>query len=135
VWRLTGKPLSALQGAAKTDLPFELKAIAIFPDREELKKKIAVRFQAMLRAGLVDEVKGLRRRYRLNTAMPSMRAVGYRQVWEHLEGHYDRETLKERAITATRQLAKRQLTWLRSFAGIERIEANADALACRVQSG
>ena len=135
VWRLTGKPLSSLQGAAKTDLPFALKAIAIFPDREQLKKKIAVRFEAMLRAGLIDEVKALKQRYRLNANLPSMRAVGYRQVWEYLEGHYDREALKEKAVAATRQLAKRQITWLRSFAGIERLEANAEALASRLQSG
>ncbi len=123
VWKITGKPLSALQGAAKAELPFALKAIAIFPDRQELKKKIAARFEAMLLAGLVDEVKGLKKKYRLDAAMPSMRAVGYRQVWEHLEGRYDKETLRERAVVATRQLAKRQMTWLRSFPDLLRLDA------------
>ena len=123
VWRLTGKPLSALQGAAKSELPFALKGIAIVPDREVLGQKIEKRFAAMLRLGLIDEVKQLKRKYRLNASLPSMRAVGYRQVWEYLEGRYDKETLKEKAVAATRQLAKRQLTWLRSFPDLVRLDA------------
>jgi tRNA dimethylallyltransferase len=123
VWQVTGKPLSALHGAAKTDLPFALKGIAIVPDREVLRQRIERRFEAMLRLGLIDEVKTLKRRYRLSASMPSMRAVGYRQVWEYLEGRYDKETLKEKAVTATRQLAKRQLTWLRSFPDLLRLDA------------
>jgi tRNA dimethylallyltransferase len=123
VWQVTGKPLSALHGAAKADLPFALKGIAIVPDREVLKQRIERRFEAMLRLGLIDEVKTLKRRYRLNASMPSMRAVGYRQVWEYLEGRYDKETLKEKAVAATRQLAKRQLTWLRSFPDLLRLDA------------
>jgi tRNA dimethylallyltransferase len=122
VWRLTGKPLSALQGAAKSELPFALKGIAIVPDREVLGQKIEKRFAAMLRLGLIDEVKQLKRKYRLNASLPSMRAVGYRQVWEYLEGRYDKETLKEKAVAATRQLAKRQLTWLRSFPDLVRLD-------------
>jgi tRNA dimethylallyltransferase len=123
VWQVTGKPLSALHGAAKTDLPFALKGIAIVPDREVLRQRIERRFEAMLRLGLIDEVKTLKRRYRLSASMPSMRAVGYRQVWEYLEGRYDKETLKEKAVAATRQLAKRQLTWLRSFPDLLRLDA------------
>jgi tRNA dimethylallyltransferase len=123
VWRITGKPLSALHGAAKTDLPFGLKGIAIVPAREVLQQRIERRFEAMLRLGLIDEVKTLKRRYRLNPSMPSMRAVGYRQVWEYLAGRYDKETLTEKAVTATRQLAKRQLTWLRSFPDLLRLDA------------
>jgi tRNA dimethylallyltransferase len=123
VWRLTGKPLSALQGAAKSELPFALKGIAILPDREVLKHRIEKRFLAMLRLGLIDEVKQLKRKYRLSASLPSMRAVGYRQVWEYLEGRYDKETLREKAVTATRQLAKRQLTWLRSFPDLVRLDA------------
>jgi tRNA dimethylallyltransferase len=122
VWRLTGKPLSALQGAAKSELPFALKGIAIVPDRDVLGQKIEKRFAAMLRLGLIDEVKQLKRKYRLNASLPSMRAVGYRQVWEYLEGRYDKETLKEKAVAATRQLAKRQLTWLRSFPDLVRLD-------------
>jgi tRNA dimethylallyltransferase len=123
VWRLTGKPLSALQGAARAELPFEVKGLALLPDRSLLHDRIERRFEAMLRLGLVDEVKGLRKKYRLDASMPSMRAVGYRQVWEYLEGRYDKETLKEKAVAATRQLAKRQFTWLRSFPDLLRLDA------------
>jgi tRNA dimethylallyltransferase len=128
VWRLTGRPLSTLQGGARQDLPFELKGIALMPERAVLHERIAQRFDAMLELGLIDEVRALRQRYRLSAAMPSMRAVGYRQVWEYLEGRYDKETLKEKAVTATRQLAKRQLTWLRSFPGLQRITPGPAAL-------
>jgi len=124
VWRLTGKPLSALQGAKRQELPFTLKSFALVPsDREALHARIAQRFDAMLAAGLVEEVRGLKRRYKLAPGMPSMRAVGYRQVWEHLEGTTDEATMRARAVAATRQLAKRQLTWLRSFSGLVRMDA------------
>jgi tRNA dimethylallyltransferase len=128
VWKLTGKPLSSLQGAASAELPFALEAMALIPEREMLKQKIEKRFDAMLRLGLVDELKALRKKYRLTAALPSMRAVGYRQVWEFLEGKGDQATMRSRALTATRQLAKRQLTWLRSFEGIEPIQADVAAL-------
>jgi tRNA dimethylallyltransferase len=124
VWRLTGRPLSALQGTSRHALPFRLKAFALVPsDREALHARIARRFDAMLAAGLVDEVRRLRQRFKLSPAMPSMRAVGYRQVWEYLEGAFDEATMKARAVAATRQLAKRQLTWLRSFSDLVRLEA------------
>jgi tRNA dimethylallyltransferase len=122
VWKLTGKPLSSLQGATRVELPFELKGIALVPDRAVLHRKIEKRFDAMLRMGLVDELKGLRKKYRLDASMPSMRAVGYRQVWEFLEGETDEATMRARAVTATRQLAKRQLTWLRSFPDLIRLD-------------
>jgi tRNA dimethylallyltransferase len=123
VWRIAGKPLSALQGIAGNDLPFDLKGIALVPDRAVLHERIGQRFDAMLRLGLIDEVKQLKKKHRLNAAMPSMRAVGYRQVWEYLDGRYDKESLREKAIAATRQLAKRQLTWLRSFPDLLRLDA------------
>jgi tRNA dimethylallyltransferase len=123
VWRLTGRPLSTLQGVARQDLPFELKGIALMPERAVLHERIARRVDAMLELGLIDEVRGLRQRYRLSAAMPSMRAVGYRQVWEYLEGRYDKAALREKAVAATRQLAKRQSTWLRSFPGLVRLDA------------
>ncbi|HXM83496.1 MAG TPA: tRNA (adenosine(37)-N6)-dimethylallyltransferase MiaA [Burkholderiales bacterium] len=123
VWRLTGKPLSALQGAAQSHLPFQLKGFALLPEREALHERIARRFDAMLQAGLVNEVKGLRARYRLTAGMPSMRAVGYRQVWQYLENEINETEMRERAIAATRQLAKRQLTWLRSFPDLIRLDA------------
>ena len=138
VWRLTGKPLSALHGVAKNELPFRLKAFALVPrDRAELHRRIAERFAGMLQAGLVDEVKALRRHYRLTPGMPSMRAIGYRQVWQHLEGDIDAAALAERAVAATRQLAKRQLTWLRGFPDVERLDVSpaavdVEALASRI---
>jgi tRNA dimethylallyltransferase len=123
VWQLTGKPLSALQGGAQSDLPFQLKGFALLPEREALHERIARRFDAMLQAGLVNEVKRLRVRYRLTAGMPSMRAVGYRQVWQHLENEISETEMRERALAATRQLAKRQLTWLRSFPDLIRLDA------------
>ena len=134
VWRLTGKPLSALQGATRASLPFALKAFALVPaEREALHERIARRFDAMLQAGLVDEVKRLRSRYRLTLGMPSMRAVGYRQVWQYLEGELDEQAMCEQAIAATRQLAKRQLTWLRSFTDVETVADDAAQLAARIR--
>ena len=115
VHRLSGTPLSALQGARDADDAPDLLAIALVPsDRASLHRRIAERFDAMLAAGLVNEVRALRDRYRLNASMPSMRCVGYRQVWDVLEGAQSADDLRARGIAATRQLAKRQLTWLRS---------------------
>ena len=128
VWRVTGKPLSALHGAAPSDLPFELKGVALIPERAVLHERIRARFEAMLKLGLIEEVKALQKKYRLSASMPSMRAVGYRQVWEYLEGRLDEDALKEKAIVATRQLAKRQLTWLRSFPGLTRVDSAEAAL-------
>lgn len=129
VWRLTGKPLSSLQGHSRAELPFRLSAFALLPeDRDALQRRIAGRFDRMLAAGLVEEVEALRKRYALSASLPSMRAVGYRQVWQHLEGELGREEMRERAIAATRQLAKRQLTWLRSFGDV-RVVRHADDIA------
>ncbi|HEY5897353.1 MAG TPA: tRNA (adenosine(37)-N6)-dimethylallyltransferase MiaA [Burkholderiales bacterium] len=129
VWRLTGKPLSALQGIARGTLPFALKGFALVPaDRAALHERIAQRLDAMLKAGFVDEVKRLRERYRLTPGMPSMRAVGYRQVWQYLDGAIDAATMREQAVAATRQLAKRQLTWLRSFTDLQPVGEDAEKL-------
>ena len=120
VWELTGKPISELQRAAAASLPFELKAYALVPeDRAELHRRIAERFERMLEDGLVEELRALRKRYDLNAGLPSMRCVGYRQAWDYLEGAASRAELRERGIAATRQLAKRQLTWLRSLPGLQ----------------
>jgi tRNA dimethylallyltransferase len=115
VFRITGKPMSALQGARVADsLPFRFIPLALIPsDRAVLHKRIEQRFEAMLAAGLVEELAALREKYALAPELSAMRCVGYRQAWEHLEGAYDRATLHDRGIYATRQLAKRQLTWLR----------------------
>jgi tRNA dimethylallyltransferase len=130
VYRATGTPLSDLHTAPRAVLPFDLKAYALVPaDRAALHRRIAQRFDAMLAAGLVAEVEALRERYRLHAALPSMRCVGYRQVWEHLEGAYDRKALREKGIIATRQLAKRQLTWLRSLPDLELLDPEAPEVA------
>jgi tRNA dimethylallyltransferase len=123
VFRISGHPISALQRGAAAPPPFAIEACALLPERPALHASIEMRFDAMLAAGLVDEVKDLKRRHRLCADMPSMRAVGYRQVWEFLEGQCDAATMRARAIAATRQLAKRQLTWLRSFSGLLRLDA------------
>jgi tRNA dimethylallyltransferase len=133
VHRATGRPLSTLQTAARAPLPFGLTSFALVPeDRAALHARIAVRFDAMLQDGLIEEVRALRRRFALDPGLPSMRCVGYRQVWDHLVGAYDRATLRERGIAATRQLAKRQLTWLRSLPEVERF-SDVDRLAARLR--
>jgi tRNA dimethylallyltransferase len=118
---LTGKPMSELLARRdKPQLPFELVSFALEPsDRAVLHGRIALRFDQMLGQrddeGLVSEVARLRARGDLSPGLPSMRCVGYRQAWDYLEGKIDRAALRETGIIATRQLAKRQLTWLRSM--------------------
>ena len=119
VWKLTGEPLSKIQLRKEAPLPFALRAFALVPERAELHRRIAGRFEAMLAAGLVDEVRSLKSRFALHPGLPSMRAVGYRQAWEFLEGRFGADELRSRGIAATRQLAKRQLTWLRGFRDVE----------------
>src|SRR5262249_12917543 len=115
VYELSGRPLSALQGAREPSGVADYLAFALIPaDRAELHRRIAERFDAMLAAGLIDEVRRLGTRHALSVDMPSMRCVGYRQVWRYLEDDGDRAALRARGVAATRQLAKRQLTWLRS---------------------
>ncbi len=132
VVRLTGRTLGSFfaEQAAST-LPFNMLNIALVPsDRSVLHARIGERFAAMLAAGLVDEVKALRKKYTLDAGLPSMRCVGYRQVWEMLDGELPAKELRERGIYATRQFAKRQLTWLRSMEGlaiVDPLTANAGA--------
>ncbi len=95
-------------------LPWRILKLALVPrDRERLRRRIATRFDAMLAAGFLDEVRRLRARGDLSAELPALRAVGYRQAWQHLDGALDATAFRQRAIDATRQLAKRQLTWLR----------------------
>lgn len=130
---LTGRPLSEQQGGEKTPLPYRLIAIGLEPaDRAILHERIAGRFDAMLANGLIDELRELRRRFRLSADMPSMRCVGYRQVWQHLDGDFDLETLRDKGIAATRQLAKRQLTWLRAMPWRRSVAADADDAVAQV---
>jgi tRNA dimethylallyltransferase len=91
-------------------------------ERSVLHARIAQRFRAMLDAGLVDELRALRKRYALHEALPSMRAVGYRQAWQAIEDPRDMAMLEARGVAATRQLAKRQLTWLRAMDDVERLD-------------
>ena len=126
VLRLAGRPMSELlKGAPATPpLPFDLMALSLEPsDRAVLHERIAQRFDSMLDAGLVDEVRRLRERFPdLAGAMPSMRCVGYRQVWDMLEGALPARELRDRGIFATRQLAKRQITWLRAMDDLIRFD-------------
>ena len=120
VFRISGKPMSQLLGGGKpAGLPFRLIELALVPsDRGALHQRIEARFDAMLKDGLVEELQLLRERHALRSTLPSMRCVGYRQAWQFLEGDLDRGELRNRGIFATRQLAKRQLTWLRGMPGI-----------------
>jgi tRNA dimethylallyltransferase len=128
VYELSGRPISALQGARRSPAEAGFVSLALVPhDRAELHRRIATRFDAMLAAGLVDELSGLRRRFRLDASMPSMRCVGYRQAWQFIDGVCDHDELRARGTAATRQLARRQLTWLRSLQ-----EQAFDAYAPRV---
>ncbi len=116
VYYLTGRPMSAhLNGLPEHTLPFELYTAALIPEnRARLHENIALRFHLMLEQGFIGEVENLRRLYpSLTSDSPAIRCVGYRQAWEHLDGATDRQTFIEKGIAATRQLAKRQLTWLR----------------------
>jgi len=116
VFELTGKPLTKHQKEAQIDaLPYRLLKIALIPEeRTWIRELAATRFEKMLEQGFLDEVKALYERGDLHADLPSIRCVGYRQAWQYLEGELDYEEMKERAVIATRQLAKRQMTWLRS---------------------
>ena len=130
VWELSGRPISELQTSAEPALPFQLKTFALVPgDRAELHRRIAVRFDAMLASGLVEELRGLRGSFDLQLKLPSMRCVGYRQAWHFLEGEIGERELRETGVAATRQLAKRQLTWLRSLPDLQPAEGLASALS------
>jgi tRNA dimethylallyltransferase len=115
VIELTGRPLSEQQGRPRARFPYRLLKLALVPaDRDLLRERIARRFDGMLAAGFLDEVRRLRARGDLDPELPALRAVGYRQAWQHLDGGTGPREFRERAIFATNQLAKRQLTWLRS---------------------
>lgn len=138
VYLLSGRSMTLLHGdsgpgAKESDnsLPFSLGFFAIQPpNRTVLHEKIAVRFRQMLRDGLVEEVQALHRRGDLSESLPSIKSVGYRQIWQYLEGHLDYDGMVERSIIATRQLAKRQLTWLRGWEGLQILcDSQAESVA------
>ncbi len=125
VYEVSGRAISELHAekpaGAAPDLPCNLLFLGMLPERAPLHEAIAQRFHAMLAAGFVDEVSTLRERGDLTVDMPSMRSVGYRQVWEYLDKKYDYAEMIEKGIAATRQLAKRQYTWLRSWANLHSV--------------
>ncbi len=131
VIEITGQPLSALIARARTHpLPFRVLKLALIPpDRARLHARIARRFDAMLQNGFLDEVRALAQRGDLSPQLPSMRAVGYRQALAFLGGEGDAAAFRDRGIFATRQLAKRQLTWLRREHDARTLRAGGDQLA------
>jgi len=134
VHAVTGRPLSALQ-RQRGEPAVDVVTVALIPeDRQALGSAIADRFRAMLEAGFADEVRRLHARTGLNAASASMRAVGYRQLWAWLDGRCTRGEAEARAVIATRQLAKRQLTWLRRDSRSVRLAAADPALLDRVRS-
>jgi tRNA dimethylallyltransferase len=137
VWLLTGKTLTAwhAEQSPAEALPWQMHWLAISPpDRAVLHQRIALRFDQMLSQGLIEEVQALRQRGDLHLGLPSMRSVGYRQVWQYLDGEFDAKELRERGVAATRQLAKRQLTWLRSFPHVTWLDPQRDDLVAHVSA-
>lgn len=136
---VTGQAMSSLlQPDNNNAFNYRLLKISLMPsDRAVLHQRIARRFDDMLKRGLAEEVRALKMQYpELTPNMPSMRCVGYRQVWEYLEGKYDLTTLREKGVAATRQLAKRQMTWLRGMDDIEVLDCLdsnlLDSINCKI---
>ena len=125
VYRLTGRSLSELWAEQRHEtFPFRTLSIGLEPsDRGMLHARIAQRFTAMLEGGLIEEVTALRDRDDLDASLPAMKSVGYRQAWAHLEGAFEYDELERRGIIATRQLAKRQLTWMRRWPALCRVDS------------
>ncbi len=130
IFLATGSPMSELWEAQRVEsFPFHLLKIALAPlERSILHERIALRFKGMLEQGLVEEVRRFFQRGDLSLDLPAMRAVGYRQVWAYLAGEYDYATMVQKGIVATRQLAKRQLTWLRSDAEVHWLDAQEEKM-------
>lgn len=131
VYFASGRPMSELWAEQQPEtFPWRVLSIALAPsDRSLLHQRIAQRFEVMLGEGLINEVAALKKRNDLHLGLPAMKSVGYRQMWEYLEGEYDYATLVERGVIATRQLAKRQLTWLRSWPELNWVDSQrSDAL-------
>lgn len=126
VQRISGRPMSELwREQRKETFPWRTVSIGLAPaQRSVLHERIASRFTQMLEQGFVDEVAALKAREDLHLGLPSMKSVGYRQVWQYLDGVYDGEGLKHKGVVATRQLAKRQMTWLRSWPALHWIDSS-----------
>lgn len=131
VYELTGRSLTELSQQRHGQLAYPVQQIGLIPaDRSVLHQRIELRFDEMLAQGFIDEVQRLRARGDLHLDLPSMRCVGYRQVWQYLDGAIDATQMREQGIAATRQLAKRQLTWLRGWPQVQAVDplaADADA--------
>ena len=119
VFMVSGKSLTYWKSQQKNKLPFEFHQFSIMPsERSVLHQLIELRFDLMLKNGFVKEVEELCKKYKLHADLPSMRSVGYRQIWQYLQGELSYPEMREKGIVATRQLAKRQVTWLRSWQNI-----------------
>lgn len=128
VYYISGKTMTELTQTKSAALPYEVVQFAIAPlDRKVLHELIAKRFTIMLEQGFVEEVNSLMARGDLHLDLPSMRCVGYRQCWQYLEDEFDYDTMVEKATAATRQLAKRQLTWLRGWPDVHWLESGAES--------
>ncbi|TMN88276.1 tRNA (adenosine(37)-N6)-dimethylallyltransferase MiaA [Pseudoalteromonas phenolica] len=133
VYRLTGKTMTELQQQKQPELPYTFHQFAITPsDRKVLHDRIEKRFKIMLDQGFKNEVLALYQREDLHLDLPSIRCVGYRQMWEHLAGEYDHDEMLFKGVAATRQLAKRQLTWLRGWPNVTWLETDAQENLQRV---
>lgn len=127
VYRISGKTMTELTQTKSAALPYDVVQFAIAPnDRKVLHGLIAKRFNIMLEQGFIDEVATLKARGDLHLDLPSMRCVGYRQCWQYLDNEFDHATMVEKATAATRQLAKRQLTWLRSWPDLQWLESGVE---------
>ena len=136
VYEITGETITDLHRLKRSECPFHLIEVAIMPsDRKALHQRIAERFEKMLARGFMAEVQELYERGDLSPDLPSIKAVGYRQAWAHLQGEIDYATMRERAITATRQLAKRQFTWLRSWKNLNVIGSPDRAQVLKILKG
>jgi tRNA dimethylallyltransferase len=128
VYQLTGMSMSHLQAAASNNGVLDYYSVVqfslTFDDRALLHRRIEQRFEQMMSSGLLAEVVGLHEREDLNTDLPSMRAAGYQQIWQHLDGQCTLEEAVERSIVASRQLAKRQITWLRNWPNAHEIQVD-----------
>lgn len=134
IFRITGTPMSKLLKQKKdSTLPYRTINIALIPsDRSVLHQRIATRFEKMMQQGLVEEVRSLRENYELHPNLPSMRCVGYRQAWQFIDGEINAAQLLEIGLAATRQLAKRQLTWLRSTPDLVEIDCLSSNISQQV---
>ncbi|MBV7316748.1 tRNA (adenosine(37)-N6)-dimethylallyltransferase MiaA [Shewanella sp. NIFS-20-20] len=133
VFRISGKSLTELTQTKAPALPYDVVQFAIAPSqRHELHSLIEQRFDIMMSHGFIDEVIKLKSRPDLHLDLPSMRCVGYRQCWQYLDGEFSEATMREKAIAATRQLAKRQLTWLRGWPQLEWLETGDETNLSRL---